>query len=317
VWDSLTPPTYNFAIKTKRCAKRMRRPDRQTKLRALKFTILVLVLAMSGAALACPGGYVLRRNQSPLLPRSVGGEKALLKRRRDMNKPHPRNTKGALGAVRSSCPRAIYRTGWQAVSVEAVGGGQPARAHRVATRIPRGDTSVPALRAWHHHHGGGTVQLDVVVASYIMDQDALAAMWHKSPTINRSLVSALNQTFVSSANALAIATFGATGRVEGVDVSQRNINIVTMPYEALIDVLNQYLKGACENVVIGNQGRAPPSASWKRCSKSISSIGRMFRTGLVGSNARPGSPRRAVRSMSTTNPQLMIGKAKTSFRGRG
>jgi len=72
------------------------------KLRALKFTILVLVLAMSGAALACPGGYVLRRNQSPLLPRSVGGEKALLKRRRDMNKPHPRNTKALLalfGAV--------------------------------------------------------------------------------------------------------------------------------------------------------------------------------------------------------------------------
>jgi hypothetical protein len=25
-----------------------------------------------------------------------------------------------------------------------------------------------------------------------------------------------------------------------------------MPYEALIDVGNQYLKGACENVVIGN-----------------------------------------------------------------
>jgi hypothetical protein len=53
-----------------------------------------------------------------------------------------------------------------------------------------------------------------------MDHDALTAMWHKSPTINRSLVSALNQTFVSSANALAIATSGATGkRVEGVDVS--------------------------------------------------------------------------------------------------
>ena len=144
----------------------------------------------------------------------------------------------------------------------------------------------PPSRLFGPGTGGGTVQLDVVVASYIMDQDALAAMWHKSPTINRSLVSALNQTFVSSANALAIATFGATGRVEGVDVSQRNINIVTMPYEALIDVLNQYLKGACENVVIGNQGRGPPSASWKRCSKSISSIGRMFRTGLAATQGR-------------------------------
>ena len=84
----------------------MRRPDRQTSFardRAMsKFTIRVLVLAMSGAALACPGGYVLRRNQSTLLPRSVGGKKALLKRRHDMDKPHPRNTKALValfGAV--------------------------------------------------------------------------------------------------------------------------------------------------------------------------------------------------------------------------
>ena len=78
-------------------------------------------------------------------------------------------------------------------------------------------------------------------------------MWNKSPTINRSLVSAVKNTFDSSANALSIATSGATGRrVEGIEVSLRNIDIVTMPYEALTDVRNRYLKGACESVVIGN-----------------------------------------------------------------
>ena len=108
MWDSAPDPSdVQFRYQNKALCEAHAAARPSNKLRALKFTILVLVLAMSGAALACPGGYVLRRNQSPLLPRSVGGEKALLKRRRDMNKPHPRNTKGALGAVRSSCPRAI------------------------------------------------------------------------------------------------------------------------------------------------------------------------------------------------------------------
>jgi hypothetical protein len=96
----------------------------------------------------------------------------------------------------------------------------------------------------------GTLQLHLACK---MDDTALAAMWHKSPTINRSLVTAIKQTFESSAKALEILSSGATGRrIKGVDVSLRDINIVTMTYQDLIDVRNQYLKGTCEEVVIGN-----------------------------------------------------------------
>jgi Dimerisation domain len=41
-------------------------------------------------------------------------------------------------------------------------------------------------------------------------------------------------------------------RVKDVDVSLRNINIVTMSYQDLIDVRSRYLKGACEDAVIWN-----------------------------------------------------------------
>ncbi len=96
----------------------------------------------------------------------------------------------------------------------------------------------------------GTIQLHLACK---MDDNALAAMWHKSPTINRSLVSAVKQTFKSTAKAMEIVASGATGkRVEGTDVSLRNINIVTMTYKDLIDVRSQYLKGTCEEVVIWN-----------------------------------------------------------------
>lgn len=96
----------------------------------------------------------------------------------------------------------------------------------------------------------GTLQLHLACK---MDDTALAAMWQKSPTINRSLVSAIKQTFEASAKALEILSSGANGkRIKGVDVSLRDINILTMPYQDLVEVRDQYLKGACEEVVIGN-----------------------------------------------------------------
>jgi hypothetical protein len=96
----------------------------------------------------------------------------------------------------------------------------------------------------------GTMQLHLACK---MDDSTLAAMWQKSPTVDRSLVSAIKQTFESSAKALEMISSGATGRrSRGIDVSLRNINIVTMTYQDLIDVRNQYLKGTCEEVVIGN-----------------------------------------------------------------
>jgi hypothetical protein len=86
-----------------------------------------------------------------------------------------------------------------------------------------------------------------------MNDGILAAMWNKSPTINRSLISAIKQTFESSAKALSMVQSTATGnRVNDVDITLRNLNIVTISYEDLHEVRNQYLKGACETVVIGN-----------------------------------------------------------------
>jgi hypothetical protein len=96
----------------------------------------------------------------------------------------------------------------------------------------------------------GTLQLHLACK---MDDNALAAMWQKSPTVDRSLVSAIKQTFESSAKVLEMISSSAAGRRStGIDVSLRNINIVTMTYQDLLDVRNQYLKGTCEEVVIGN-----------------------------------------------------------------
>ena len=86
-----------------------------------------------------------------------------------------------------------------------------------------------------------------------IDGVTLVTRWNKSPTINRSLISAIKQTFASSANALGVIQSSATGNhTDDVDISLRNLNIVTISYEDLHDVRNQYLKGACEDVVIGN-----------------------------------------------------------------
>ena len=96
----------------------------------------------------------------------------------------------------------------------------------------------------------GTLQLHLACK---MDEKALAAMWQTSRTVDRSMVSAIKQTFESSAKVLEIVSSGANGsRTRGIDVSLRDINVVTMTYQDLIDVRNQYLKGSCEEVVIGN-----------------------------------------------------------------
>jgi hypothetical protein len=86
-----------------------------------------------------------------------------------------------------------------------------------------------------------------------IDGVTLVTRWSKSPTINRSLISAIKQTFESSAKTLSVIQSSATGNhTDDVDISLRNLNIVTISYEDLHDVRNQYLKGACEDVVIGN-----------------------------------------------------------------
>lgn len=87
----------------------------------------------------------------------------------------------------------------------------------------------------------------------LMDDDTLAAQWRKSRTVQESLVSAIEQTFESSAKALDVANTNAAGRrVQGIDFSLRDIYIVTLSDESLRRLREQYLKGSCEEVVIGN-----------------------------------------------------------------
>ena len=70
-----------------------------------------------------------------------------------------------------------------------------------------------------------------------IDGVTLVTRWNKSPTINRSLISAIKQTFASSANALGVIQSSATGNhTDDVDISLRNLNIVTISYEDLHDV---------------------------------------------------------------------------------
>jgi hypothetical protein len=86
-----------------------------------------------------------------------------------------------------------------------------------------------------------------------MNDDTLAAMWQKSPTLNRRLVADVKQTFDSSANALGVVTSHTIGkRVQDIDVSLENMSIVTMSYENLIAVRTEYLKGNCEEAILWN-----------------------------------------------------------------
>jgi hypothetical protein len=96
----------------------------------------------------------------------------------------------------------------------------------------------------------GTLQLR---PTCIMDDGTLAAKWSKSPTVDESLVSAIEQTFAASAKALDSIESNTTGkRVRGFDFALRNIYVVTLSDEGLRGVRRQYLKDACEEVVIGN-----------------------------------------------------------------
>jgi hypothetical protein len=86
-----------------------------------------------------------------------------------------------------------------------------------------------------------------------MDDGTLAATWSKSRTVDESLFSAVEQTFAASAKALDVIESNTTGkRVKGFDFALRDIYIVTLSDEGLRGVRRQYLKDACEEVVIGN-----------------------------------------------------------------
>jgi hypothetical protein len=96
----------------------------------------------------------------------------------------------------------------------------------------------------------GTLQLR---PTCIMDDGILAEKWSKSPTVDESLVSAIEQTFASSAKAFDSIESNTTGkRVKGFDFALRNIYVVTLSDEGLRGVRRQYLKDACEEVVVGN-----------------------------------------------------------------
>jgi hypothetical protein len=95
----------------------------------------------------------------------------------------------------------------------------------------------------------GTLQLH---RACTMNDDALAAMWHTSATIDQRLIVAAKRSFDSSARVPG-ATSDATGnRARDVEVDLRNMNIVTIADDNLIAVRNEYLKGPCEQAVIIN-----------------------------------------------------------------
>ena len=86
-----------------------------------------------------------------------------------------------------------------------------------------------------------------------MNDEALAALWQRSTTLDRRLVASIRQTFDSAADALTAAKAQATGkRIRDIDVSLLNMSVVTMSHESLLDVRSQYLKGNCEAVILGN-----------------------------------------------------------------
>ena len=96
----------------------------------------------------------------------------------------------------------------------------------------------------------GTIKLHPTCT---MDDDKLAALWSKSPTVDESLFSAIEQTFASSAKALDSIESNATGkRVKGFDFALRTIYVVTLSDEGLSGVRSKYLKDACEENVIWN-----------------------------------------------------------------
>lgn len=96
----------------------------------------------------------------------------------------------------------------------------------------------------------GTMQLHQTCR---MDEDALSAMWQKSKTLNKRSVAKVKHTLNSSADLVEVVISRANGeRVQLLDMSLKDISIVTMSHEDLISVRTQYLKGSCEEAIIWN-----------------------------------------------------------------
>ena len=151
----------------------------------------------------------------------------------------------------------------------------------------------------------GTLQLR---PTCIMDDGTLAAKWSKSPTVDESLVSAIEQTFASSAKALDSIESNTTGkRVKGFDFALRNIYVVTLSDEGLRGVRRQYLKDACEEVVIGNlragsavcQSEEVLEADLVYKTNVEDEIGAGVKGGIAGRVASDQQPKNAMRCEAT------------------
>jgi hypothetical protein len=142
--------------------------------------------------------------------------------------------------------------GWYAAATFLDGGDRLARILRDAgyTELtppsrffgPGKITTVETLR-------NGSVRLHLACE---MNDDALAARWKESVTLDRRLVANISQAFDAMAEASAAKARATGKRVKGIDVSLQDMRILTIPHEGLLNVRGQYLKGNCEEAIIWN-----------------------------------------------------------------
>jgi hypothetical protein len=86
-----------------------------------------------------------------------------------------------------------------------------------------------------------------------MDDKALAMFRITSDTLDGRAVHAVSSKYDASAKALSIVAAKATGdRVKNVAVLLDDMHVVTMPYESLLKIRTEYLKGDCEAAVLWN-----------------------------------------------------------------
>jgi hypothetical protein len=86
-----------------------------------------------------------------------------------------------------------------------------------------------------------------------MDKDVLASLWQESDTVDRHLVTSVTNAFDAMADALSLIAAHATGnQVKKVAISFQNMRIVTISDENIYKLRGDYLKGGCEQAVIGN-----------------------------------------------------------------
>jgi hypothetical protein len=86
-----------------------------------------------------------------------------------------------------------------------------------------------------------------------LGEDVLASLWQKSMTLDRRMVTNIEQQFDAEANALNVATARATGkRIRDINVSLLDMNILTMPYENLLEVRSRYMTGNCQEAIRWN-----------------------------------------------------------------